>query len=421
MQHRRDVGAGRHSVEARTAGWAPATLERLLRRLVQIGSLRVILPDGGSITAGDGASGDTIVVRIRNQGALRRLVLNPDLALGESYVAGELIVERGTLWDFLDLMGRNLAARPMRPAGPVARLRGRIAQANGRDAARRHVAHHYDLSLDLYRRFLDQDWQYSCAYFERPDMTLEEAQAAKKQHIAAKLLLQPGQRLLDIGCGWGGLALTLAEATGVRATGVTLSREQLAVAQSRARERGLADRVDFRLEDYRDLEGCFDRIVSVGMFEHVGKPNYQAYFDAIARLLAKDGVALVHAIGHVQVTGSSAPWIEKYIFPGGYIAALSEVLPAIERAGLWVTDIEILRLHYAQTLQAWRARFAAHRGEIAAIYDERFCRMWEFYLAISEIAFRYRGCMVFQIQLAKRVDAAPITRDYMQARVLGVG
>jgi cyclopropane-fatty-acyl-phospholipid synthase len=226
---------------------------------------------------------------------------------------------------------------------------------------------------------------------------------------------------LDIGCGWGGLAISLAQWADVSVEGISLSAEQIDAAKALAVETGLSERVSFSLTDYRDAPGPYDRIVSVGMFEHVGKPNYQAYFDAIARLLTEDGVALVHAIGHVQVTGTSAPWIEKYIFPGGYIAALSEVLPAIERAGLWVTDIEILRLHYARTLKAWRTRFAAHRPEIAEMYDERFCRMWEFYLAISEIAFRYRGCMVFQIQLAKRVDAAPITRDYMQARVLGVG
>jgi cyclopropane-fatty-acyl-phospholipid synthase len=245
-------------------------------------------------------------------------------------------------------------------------------------------------------------------------MKLEEAQAAKKRRLAAKLLLAPDLRVLDIGCGWGGLALTLAEDAGARVTGITLSQEQLAVAQARARTRRLADRIEFRLEDYRDVQGPFDRIVSVGMFEHVGTPNYQAYFDAIARLLDDEGVALIHAIGHADVAGTPPPWISKYIFPGGYIPALSEVLPAIERAGLWVTDIEILRLHYAETLKAWRTRFAAHREEIAALYDERFCRMWEFYLGISEVGFRHRGCMVFQIQLAKRVGAVPLTRDYMR-------
>jgi cyclopropane-fatty-acyl-phospholipid synthase len=394
--------------------WARPALRRLLQPIVRKGSLTVLLPDAEPIVVGDRSTGGAVTVRIRDGRTALRLALNPDLALGEAYMDGGFVIERGTIWDFLDLMGRNLADRRAGPPGAPARLSSRIRQGNGRAAARRHVAHHYDLSLDLYRRFLDEDLQYSCAYFERPGMTLEEAQAAKKRHIAQKLLLQPGQRVLDIGCGWGGLALSLAEEAGVRVEGITLSQEQLAVARSRAETRRLTERAKFRLEDYRDVEGAFDRIVSVGMFEHVGQPNYQAYFDAIARLLTDDGVGLVHAIGHTDVSDGSAPWIDKYIFPGGYIAALSEVLPAIERAGLWVTDIEILRLHYAETLKAWRARFAAHRAEIAALYDERFCRMWEFYLSISEIAFRYRRCMVFQIQLAKRVDAVPRTRDYME-------
>jgi len=391
-------------------------IERLLRRIVRTGALAVVLPDGATIVAGDRATRPKVRVRIEDWPTVRRLALTPDPALGEAYMDGRLVLERGSLWDFLDLMGRNLAARPQPPRGPISTLKSRLQTSNGRAAARRNVAHHYDLSLDLYRRFLDEDLQYSCAYFERPQMSLEEAQAAKKRHIADKLLLRPGQRVLDIGCGWGGLAMTLAEEVGVEVVGITLSQEQLAVAKARAQSRGLQDRVEFRLQDYRDVGGHFDRIVSVGMFEHVGVANYQAYFDAIARLLSEDGVALVHAIGHRDVAGDPPAWIRKYIFPGGYIAALSEALPAIERTGLWVTDIEILRLHYAETLKAWRERFTARREEIAAIYDERFCRMWEFYLAISEVGFRHRGCMVFQIQMTKQVATAPITRDYMFAR-----
>ena len=276
------------------------------------------------------------------------------------------------------------------------------------------MAHHYDLSADLYRRFLDADLQYSCAYFPEPDMTLEAAQAAKKVHIAAKLFLDPAHRVLDIGCGWGGLGLTLADyVPDGSVLGVTLSQEQLAIATERAASRVAADKganARFELCDYRDVEGPFDRIVSVGMFEHVGQPNYQEYFDTIARLLTDDGVALVHSIGRKDEPGLTNPFISKYIFPGGYIPALSEVLPYIERAGLWVTDLEILRLHYAETLTAWRERFEAQRAEIADLYDERFCRMFEFYLVISEIAFRYGGHMVFQVQLTKRIDAVPVTR-----------
>jgi cyclopropane-fatty-acyl-phospholipid synthase len=395
------------------AQFAHAALARVLRRIIRTGSLTIVAPDGAPIMAGDGLGG--LTVRIGDWRTLHRLVTNTELALGEGYMDGAITIEGGELWDLLELVGRNLEIHDGRPATVSDVVREHVAPRNGRASARRHVAHHYDLSLELYRRFLDDDLQYSCAYFERPDMSLEEAQSAKKRHLAGKLLLAPGLQVLDIGCGWGGLALSLAEDDGVDVTGVTLSQEQLAVAQDRARDRQLDGRVRFRLEDYRDVEGSFDRIVSVGMFEHVGKLNYQAYFDAIARLLRDDGVAVVHAIGHTRETGATASWIAKYIFPGGYIAALSEVLPAIERAGLWVTDIEILRLHYAETLKAWRARFAARRGEIARLYDERFCRMWEFYLALSEMAFRHRGCMVFQIQLAKRVDALPITRAYMEA------
>jgi cyclopropane-fatty-acyl-phospholipid synthase len=254
--------------------------------------------------------------------------------------------------------------------------------------------------------------QYSCAYFAEPDMTLEQAQAAKKAHIASKLLLQPGQRVLDIGCGWGGMGLSLAERTlGGEVIGVTLSTEQLAVAQERAQ--AARANVRFELCDYRDVQGTFDRIVSVGMFEHVGQPNYQEYFDTVARLMKDDGVAVIHAIGRRDEPGVTNPWIAKYIFPGGYIPALSEVLPAIERAGLWVTDLEVLRLHYAETLRIWRERFMAQWDEIALQYDQRFCRMFEFYFAVSEIAFRYGGHMVFQVQLAKSVDAVPMTRDYV--------
>jgi cyclopropane-fatty-acyl-phospholipid synthase len=384
--------------------------------VIWTGRLTVIAPDGAPIQAGDGPGAGGVTVRIRDWRTLYRLVTDSDLALGEGYMDGAITVEGGEISDLLELVGRNLETRGKYSRSVSDVVREHIAPRNGRAASRRNAAHHYDLSLDLYRRFLDEDLQYSCAYFERPGMSLEAAQSAKKRHIAKKLLLAAGQHVLDIGCGWGGLALTLAEEHGVDVTGVTLSEEQLVVAQERARRRGVDGRVRFRLEDYRDVEGVFDRIVSVGMFEHVGKSNYQAYFDAITRLLSDTGVAVVHAIGHTRPTGATAAWIAKYIFPGGYIAALSEVLPAIERAGLWVTDIEILRLHYAETLKAWRARFAAHRSEIAELYDERFCRMWEFYLAVSEMAFRHRGCMVFQIQLAKRVDALPITRDYMSDR-----
>jgi cyclopropane-fatty-acyl-phospholipid synthase len=388
-------------------------LQAYLQNVIRDGDLKVRLPSGEVIALGDG-SGPPVAVRLTGNQWVVRLATNPSMALGEAYMEGGLVLETGDIWDLVDLVGRNAKYRPLKRAGPLARWwLDRRLQANARAAARRNVAHHYDLSVDFYRRFLDPDLQYSCAYFADPGMSLEEAQAAKKQHLAAKLLLKPGQKVLDIGCGWGGLGLSLARAAEVQVDGVTLSTEQLATARWRAESSGLADRARFSLTDYRDVAGPYDRVISVGMFEHVGRPNYQTYFDQIARLLKDDGVAVVHSIGRADGPAFTQPWVAKYIFPGGYIPSLSEVLPCVERAGLIVADIEILRLHYAETLRCWRERFTAQRAEIAAMYDERFCRMWEFYLSISELAFRYRGHMVFQMQLAKRVDAAPITRDYM--------
>ncbi|MDB5436690.1 MAG: cfa2 [Phenylobacterium sp.] len=390
-------------------------LQSFLRRVIREGDLQVRLPSGETLRLGDG-SGPPVAVAIASRRWVMRMAANPSMALGEAYMDGGLVMETGGIHDLVDLIGRNAKYRPVKRAGPLSRWwLDRRLQANARAAARRNVAHHYDLSVDFYRRFLDPDLQYSCAYFADPRMSLEEAQAAKKQHLAAKLLLERGQRVLDIGCGWGGLGLSLARAAEVEVDGITLSTEQLATARGRAEAAGLAGRARFSLTDYRDVAGPYDRIVSVGMFEHVGRPNYQVYFDQVARLLKDDGVAVIHSIGRTDGPDSPQSWIAKYIFPGGYIPALSEVLPYVERAGLMVADIEILRLHYAETLRCWRERFAARRAEIAEIYDERFCRMWEFYLSISELAFRYRGHMVFQLQLTKRIDAAPITRDYMAA------
>jgi cyclopropane-fatty-acyl-phospholipid synthase len=279
--------------------------------------------------------------------------------------------------------------------------------------ARRNVAHHYDLSGELYRLFLDEDRQYSCAYFAEPGMSLDAAQAAKKRHLAAKLLLAPGKRVLDIGSGWGGLALTLAEEHGADVLGVTLSTEQLQEARKRAAARGLDRAARFELRDYRDLEGTFDRIVSVGMFEHVGPAHYDRFFETVARLLDQKGVAVLHTIGRMDGPGGGNPWIEKYIFPGGTIPALSQIVAAVEKSGLMVTDVEVLRTHYADTLRAWSERFAANRDKVRALYDERFCRMWEFYLAGSEAGFREGDLVVFQVQMAKDRLVVPQTRDYI--------
>ena len=356
-----------------------------------------------------------VTIRLHDRRLHWRLPLFPRLVAGEAYMDGSLTVERGTLFDFLALACENIQRFDAAGGGwkPLWRLARLIQQHNPIHRARRNVAHHYDLNDELYSRFLDADRQYSCAYFAHPGMSLEEAQEAKKRHIAAKLRLADGQRVLDIGSGWGGMALTLARVARVEVTGITLSKEQLRVARSRADAAGLGDRVHFELMDYRHLGGCFDRIVSVGMFEHVGITHYDAFFRRVRELLATDGVALVHSIGRSDGPGTTNSWARKYIFPGGYAPALSEVLPAIERSGLWVTDVEILRRHYADTLAEWRRRFQNQREAIRAATDERFCRMWEFYLIGAEMAFRRQGQMVFQIQLAPDPATLPLTRDYM--------
>ncbi len=392
-------------------------LAQLFRAIVKRGELTVIDGNGRTRRYGDAARGPRVTIRLHDRTLHTRLPLNPRLVVGEAYMDGTLTVEDGAIYDFLDLVGLNTGGGPMN-AWDRWFLRAELLwrgfqQANPLGTAQKHVAHHYDLSGELYDLFLDADRQYSCGYFPEPGMTLDEAQEAKKRHIAAKLCLEPGHKVLDIGSGWGGLGLYLARTTDVEVTGVTLSAEQHTLSQQGATEAGLAGRVGFHLRDYREEAGTYDRIVSVGMFEHVGMPHYQEFFDKVSSLLRDDGVALLHTIADRGVPTATNPWMRKYIFPGGHCPSFSEVLPAIERAGLWVTDIEILRLHYAETLRHWRERFMAHRDQAAALYDERFCRMWEFYLASCEIGFRRMGMMVAQIQLTKAVDAAPLTRDYM--------
>ena len=391
----------------------------MLGKLVPTGDLEVETADGATHRLGDGV-GPRLGVRLADRAAERELLLNPALSLGELYMDGRLIVTRGSLYDILELGARNLAEIEKLPWAKTlekvrAAFRG-VDRRNDRGRAKTNVARHYDHDARLYDLFLDSDHQYSCAYFEHPGQSLDEAQKAKERQIAAKLLLNEGASVLDIGCGFGGMALYLAGVAGAKVTGVTLSQTQFAVATERAKQSEFADRLDFRLQDYRDVGETFDRIVSVGMFEHVGARSYDEYFQTVRRLLKDDGVMLLHSIGRNSVPGATNAWIRKYIFPGGYIPSLSEVLPAIERARLYVTDIEVLRLHYADTLRAWRERFMANRGEAARIYDERFCRMWEFYLAGSETSFRVDGHMVFQIQLANRQDAVPLTRDYILER-----
>lgn len=388
----------------------------IARRLVRTGALSVRFPDGRVGRFGDG-TGPEVCVAVTDSAVLRQLVLRPGLALGECYTEGTLTIEGDDLAGLLALLVPNQrpGALPAWVAVPQ-RIRGTlrgILQRNTPFTARRNVAHHYDLSDDLYRLFLDADMQYSCAYWSRPGMTLEEAQAAKKAHIAEKLRLSPGMRVLDIGCGWGGLALTLARDYGAQVTGVTLSDNQLATAQARARVEGLEDRVDFRLLDYRKLEDRFDRIVSVGMLEHVGAAHFHEYFAKVRDLLAEDGVALIHSIVKSGPPRPNNAWIDKYIFPGSYAPSASEVGRAIEDSWLRLCDDESLRLHYAMTLRAWRERFEAQAEAVERMFDARFVRMWRFYLASMEVSFRVGTLHVQQWQVARSMSAVPITRDYL--------
>jgi cyclopropane-fatty-acyl-phospholipid synthase len=386
----------------------------ILKSIVRTGSLRLIDGAGRMHEYGDGTP-PHCTVRLGARHLDYTLALNPELSIGEAYMDGLLTIEEGTLFDLLEIAARNYSNFERKVwFALLSRAMRRLKQCNPISRARANVAHHYDLSDQLYDLFLDKDRQYSCAYFTSKDDSLEMAQESKKRRIAAKLLLdRPHLKILDIGSGWGGLGLYLAEETGADVTGVTLSVEQHKKAETRAAAAGLADRVRFHLCDYREEPGQYDRVVSVGMFEHVGKKNYDEFFAKLNELLAIDGVALLHSIGYADAPAPINPFIRKYIFPGADLPTLSEVFAAVERAGLIVTDVEILRLHYAETLRHWRERFIANRQRIAALYDERFCRMWEFYLVLCEIGFRFRFNMVFQMQLTKRFDAVPLTREYM--------
>ena len=391
-------------------------LARLLNRFITHGRLRIIDCNGASHTF-IGSPGAIVTVRLRDPSLNWKLILRPRLFLPEAFMDGTLTIEEGTLYDLVDLLAINLASLPNGVTAHLLNGSGtlwrRLHQYNPARRARHNAAYHYDLSDQLYELFLDRDRQYSCAYFRDKTDDLDTAQLNKKRHIAAKLLIRPGDRVLDIGSGWGGLALYMASECGADVTGLTLSAEQHEAAARRAAAAGLADRVRFYLRDYRQEFGTYDRIVSVGMFEHVGINHYGAFFAKLRSLLTMDGVALLHSIGRKDGPGATHPWIRKYIFPGGYVPALSEVVPIVERLGLWITDVEILRLHYAETLRAWRTRFERYRDRVRAIYDERFCRMWEMYLVGSEVGFRRQDLMVFQMQLAKAVDSVPLTRDYM--------
>ena len=398
-----------------------ALIDRFLSRAVARGRLTVIHPDGARATFGqaDPELRD-VTIRFADAGAERAVLASPSLGAGEMFMEGRLLVEEGEVWDLVRLIKAGDAWERRRgtlKASPARRAFGavkfRLDRINSARRSRRNVAHHYDLDADFYRLFLDEDLQYSCAYFTDPANSLERAQADKKAHIAAKLLVEPGMRVLDIGCGWGGTALYLHERTGADVLGVTLSTEQLAVARARAEAAGVADRVRFELVDYRAVTGTFDRIVSVGMFEHVGPPRYRAFFAKCRELLADDGVMLLHTIGRMGKPGVTDAWTATHIFPGGYNPALSEIARGYEGARMFPTDVEVLRMHYHWTIRHWYARAVAARGRIVEMYDERFYRMWVFYLSGAAAAFEFGGMCNYQLQFARGRRTVPVTRDYL--------
>jgi len=400
------------------SGLGMMLLSNMLERFIKRGTLRVIDADG-RMTEFVGTAEPVATIRLHDPSLPLKMFRNPELYTGEAYMNGTLTFEDCSLAEFLGLFSINRAGIATYPLQTVLRRISRMIRAfqqyNPVGKAQKNVAHHYDLSAEMYRLFLDDDLQYSCAYFENGNETLEEAQEKKKRHIAAKLRLEAGQRILDIGCGWGGLAIDLARRADVEVLGVTLSEEQHRVAVERARTNGLSDRVRFELRDYREVNERFDRIVSVGMFEHVGVTRYDEFFGKVFDLLVDDGLAVLHSIGHMSPPSTASPWLRKYIFPGAYSPALSEVFSATERQHLWVSDVEVLRVHYADTLVEWNRRFQKNRARIAELYDERFCRMWEFYLLSAETMFRTGAQMIFQMQLARTRDAAQLTREYIFA------
>jgi cyclopropane-fatty-acyl-phospholipid synthase len=391
-------------------------LAKILGGLLTRGNLRLIDYKGGIHELGDG-TGKRITIKFLSPSIARKIMMNPGLHMPEGYMHGELDVVEGSIYDFLRLVeisgaeGRKMGAMTWNKK--LLKLLRNIIQYNPLAAASKNARHHYDISEALYRLFLDKDMQYSCGYFENEDDTLEQAQLNKKRHIAAKLLIEPGMRVLDIGCGWGGMGIYLAEECGAEVVGVTLSPEQHRVAVSRAVASPAADRLNFLVKDYREIGGPFDRIVSVGMFEHVGIGHFDTYFNRVAELLSDDGIALIHTIARAHGPSASNPFMQKYIFPGGYSPAISEVLPPIERSGLFLSDVEILRKHYGLTCMHWRQRFQENREKAIGIYDETFARMWEFYLATSELVFSHGGYVVAQFQLNRKKHSVPQTRNYI--------
>ncbi len=393
-------------------------LPHLLRRFVKKGRLVLRTYDGSEHRFGSGADGPSVSIRLMDAKVERELFFNPELATGEAYMDGRLVFENGSsIYDLLLLFSVNregLASHPLQQAlRKVWRALRGSHQSNPLGRAARNVREHYDHPAAFYKLWLDETMSYSCAYFSHPDESLEDAQKNKLRHIAAKLRLSPGMTVAEIGSGWGALAIYLAEACDVRVTAINVSAEQLAESRKRAQAAGVTGKVTFVEQDYRELSGQFDRVVSVGMMEHVGVAYFDDYFNSVQKLLARGGFALIHAIGRMSPPGSTAPFIRKHIFPGGYVPALSEVFASTERTKLWVADCEVLRMHYYWTIRHWRQRFMARRDEAVAMMGERFARMWEFYLGAVELGFLHGSNMVFQLLLSQRRDDVPVIRDFI--------
>ncbi len=385
---------------------------RLLEKGISYGQLTVITPDQKPHKFGN--EGPKVTWILNDNQTLNRISRNWEFELGETYINNGWDIADGTLYDLLAILRSNFSKpNPGLLMKPLLGLLAMQRQWNSLRSSLANVASHYDLDAALFRDFLDQELNYSCAYHQFESMSLEAAQLAKSKFLASKLVLKPGNRILDIGCGWGSLALHLAKYHDVKVTGITLSEEQLKVATDRARDSGLKDRVQFKLQDYRDESDVYDRIVSVGMFEHVGRPNYQTFFDQVANCLTSDGVALIHTIGRSNTSAPTNPWINKYVFPGGFLPSLSDIMIPVENSVLMTTDVEILRQHYNQTLSIWKQRFLAQRDKFVELKGEKFCRIWDFYLNISEVVFTHADAVVFQVQLSKQHGIVPNTRDYL--------
>ena len=393
------------------------SLVSFLNNLIKYDGFELIDANSKKYVIGNPVKEKPIVLKLFDQKLMQKLLINPDLYFGEAYMNGSLVIQNGTITEFLDLAFRNIGRGDINFYGTVIKkIKGTfryLTSFNKIVKSKENVAHHYDISEKLYDLFLDKNRQYSCAYFKNENDTLEEAQKNKMHHIIKKLNIKPNQKVLDIGSGWGTLALEIAKETNASVTGITLSENQFEYSKNKAKEMNLSNQVEFKLIDYRQLNEKFDKIVSVGMFEHVGRKFYRTYFNTVSKLLNEKGIALIHTIGSTMPPRDPQPWITKYIFPGGYTPSLSEAVKPIENSGLIISDIEVLRLHYAHTLRHWKERFLLKKEEVLDMFDEKFFRMWEFYLASCEMAFKWGDQVVFQFQLSKDNVSVPNTRDYI--------